>query len=140
MNLTKQKTEVERESGVHQEKLSKLFNSWRETEGKISLYVSPADAPAPEESADEAAADGGPSFDLGYLKINREEKKDGLVYFPYIMTLFMFIVCAKFLGLIPTSFTPTSHFAVTAVLALLVFVSVTVLGFVAVPDVPTFAA
>ncbi|MFK7744394.1 MAG: F0F1 ATP synthase subunit A [Roseobacter sp.] len=56
--------------------------------------------------------------------------KEGLKYFPYIMTLFMFIVCANFLGLIPTSFTPTSHFAVTVVLAMAVFVTVTVLGFV----------
>ena len=56
--------------------------------------------------------------------------KEGLKYFPYIMTLFMFIVCANFLGLIPTSFTPTSHFAVTVVLALAVFITVTVLGFV----------
>lgn len=56
--------------------------------------------------------------------------KEGVKYFPYIMTLFMFIVCANFLGLLPLSFTTTSHFAVTAVLALLVFVTVTVLGFV----------
>ncbi|MEE4188595.1 MAG: F0F1 ATP synthase subunit A [Roseobacter sp.] len=56
--------------------------------------------------------------------------KEGVKYFPYIMTLFMFIVCANFLGLIPTSFTPTSHFAVTVVLAMAVFITVTVLGFV----------
>ena len=56
--------------------------------------------------------------------------KEGVKYFPYIMTLFMFIVCANFLGLIPTSFTPTSHFAVTVVLAFAVFITVTVLGFV----------
>ena len=56
--------------------------------------------------------------------------KDGLVYFPYIMTLFMFIVVANFLGLIPLSFTTTSHFAVTVILALAVFLTVTVLGFV----------
>jgi len=56
--------------------------------------------------------------------------KDGVKYFPYIMTLFMFIVFANFLGLIPMSFTTTSHIAVTAVLALAVFISVTVLGFV----------
>ncbi len=56
--------------------------------------------------------------------------KEGLKYFPYIMTLFMFIVCANFLGLIPTAFTPTSHFAVTVVLALAVFLTVTILGFV----------
>ncbi len=46
------------------------------------------------------------------------------------MTLFMFIVSANFLGLLPLSFSTTSHFAVTVVLALLVFLSVTVLGFV----------
>jgi F-type H+-transporting ATPase subunit a len=56
--------------------------------------------------------------------------KDGVVYFPYIMTLFMFIVCANFLGLIPMSFTTTSHFVVTGVLALAVFFAVTILGFV----------
>ncbi|WP_371933268.1 F0F1 ATP synthase subunit A [Ruegeria discodermiae] len=56
--------------------------------------------------------------------------KEGVKFFPYIMTLFMFIVCANFLGMIPTAFTPTSHFAVTAVLALMVFITVTVLGFV----------
>ena len=55
--------------------------------------------------------------------------REGLKYFPYIMTLFLFIVFANFLGLIPGAFTVTSHIAVTAVLALLVFVSVTVLGF-----------
>ncbi|MFV0358184.1 F0F1 ATP synthase subunit A [Tropicimonas sp.] len=56
--------------------------------------------------------------------------KDGLKYFPYIMTLFMFIVCANFLGLLPMSFTTTSHVAVTATLALAVFITVTVIGFV----------
>lgn len=56
--------------------------------------------------------------------------KDGLKFFPYVLTLFLFIVTSNFLGLLPMSFTPTSHIAVTAVLALLVFVTVTVVGFV----------
>lgn len=56
--------------------------------------------------------------------------KDALAFFPYIMTLFLFIVMANFLGLIPTSFTTTSHIAVTAVLAMAVFLTVTVVGFV----------
>lgn len=56
--------------------------------------------------------------------------KEGVKYFPYVMTLFMFIVCANFLGMIPTSFTTTSHFAVTIPLALAVFLTVTILGFV----------
>ncbi len=56
--------------------------------------------------------------------------KDALSYFPFIFTAFLFILSANFLGLIPSSFTTTSHFAVTVVLALTVFISVTVLGFV----------
>ncbi|MBZ4023958.1 F0F1 ATP synthase subunit A [Rhodobacter sp. TJ_12] len=55
--------------------------------------------------------------------------KDGLKYFPYIFTLFLFIVFANFLGLIPMAFTPTSHIAVTGLMAMAVFISVTVLGF-----------
>ncbi len=56
--------------------------------------------------------------------------KDGLKYFPYVMTLFCFIVFANFLGLLPTAFATTSHIAVTAVLAVMVFLGVTILGFV----------
>ncbi|EIE50185.1 F0F1 ATP synthase subunit A [Salipiger aestuarii] len=65
-----------------------------------------------------------------YKMIEDVTGKDGLRYFPYIMTLFMFIVTANFLGLVPMSFTTTSHFAVTIVLALAVFLTVTILGFV----------
>lgn len=56
--------------------------------------------------------------------------KDGLKYFPYIMTLFMFIVFSNFMGLLPKSFTTTSHIAVTGVLALSVFLTVTAIGFI----------
>lgn len=56
--------------------------------------------------------------------------KDGLKYFPYIMTLFMFIVFANSLGLLPMSYTSTSQIAVTGVLAMAVFLTVTILGFV----------
>ncbi len=56
--------------------------------------------------------------------------KEGLKYFPYIMTLFMLILFGNALGLLPYSFTFTSHIAVTAFLAVLVFVAVTILGFV----------
>ncbi len=56
--------------------------------------------------------------------------KDALPYFPYIFTAFLFILSANFLGLIPTSFTTTSHIAVTAILAAAVFITVTALGFI----------
>ncbi|WP_099827048.1 F0F1 ATP synthase subunit A [Oceaniglobus indicus] len=65
-----------------------------------------------------------------YKMVEDVSGRDGLKYFPYIMTLFLFIVFANFLGLIPMSFTTTSHIAVTAVLALAVFLTVMVLGFV----------
>jgi len=72
--------------------------------------------------------------ELGYGFIHKMVEdvtgKDGLRFFPYIFTLFLFIVFSNFLGLIPTSFTTTSHFAVTIVLALGVFLTVTILGFV----------
>jgi F-type H+-transporting ATPase subunit a len=56
--------------------------------------------------------------------------KEGLKYFPYILTVFLFILFANVLALLPASFAPTSHIAVTGVLALAVFVSVTAIGFV----------
>ena len=56
--------------------------------------------------------------------------KEALPYFPYIMTLFIFIVFSNFLGLLPMAFTPTSHIAVTAVMAMMVFLAVTILVFV----------
>lgn len=56
--------------------------------------------------------------------------KDALPYFPFIFTAFLFILSANFLGLIPSSFTTTSHIAVTAILAMGVFLTVTVVGFV----------
>ncbi|SEM76801.1 ATP synthase F0 subcomplex A subunit [Pseudorhodobacter antarcticus] len=55
---------------------------------------------------------------------------EGVKYFPYVLTLFLFILFSNLLGLLPGSFTTTSHVAVTVVLAMMVFVGVTVLGFV----------
>lgn len=70
------------------------------------------------------------AYGFVYKMVEDVTGKDGLKYFPYIFTLFLFILMANFLGLIPGSFTTTSHIAVTAVLAGAVFVTVTVLGFV----------
>ncbi|MGZ9810971.1 F0F1 ATP synthase subunit A [Pseudoroseicyclus sp. H15] len=69
-------------------------------------------------------------YGFTYKMVEDVAGKDGLRYFPYIMTLFVFILFANLLGLIPTSFATTSHIAVTGVLALAVFLTVTILGFV----------
>jgi len=55
--------------------------------------------------------------------------QEGMRYFPFIFTLFMFILFGNVLGLLPYSFTFTSHIIVNATLALFIFVAVTVIGF-----------
>ncbi len=64
-----------------------------------------------------------------YKMVEDVAGKDAIPYFPAVMTLFMFIVFSNFLGLLPMSFTTTSHIAVTAVMAMAVFLFVTLLGF-----------
>jgi F-type H+-transporting ATPase subunit a len=54
---------------------------------------------------------------------------EGRRYFPFIFTLFMFILFGNLLGMIPYSFTYTSHIIVTFAMAAVVFVGVTVIGF-----------
>lgn len=49
-------------------------------------------------------------------------------YFPLVFTLFVMVLVGNFLGMIPYSFTYTSHLAVTAGLALLVFFTVLIIG------------
>lgn len=54
----------------------------------------------------------------------------GQKYFPFIFTLFMFVLASNMLGMIPYSFTVTSHIIVTFALAIFIFLGVTVIGFV----------
>ena len=54
---------------------------------------------------------------------------EGRKYFPFIFTLFMFILFGNMLGMVPYSFTFTSHIAVTFAMAIVVFLGVTILGF-----------
>ncbi|MCE2509793.1 MAG: F0F1 ATP synthase subunit A [Alphaproteobacteria bacterium] len=55
---------------------------------------------------------------------------EGKRFFPFVFTLFMFILFSNGLGLIPHSFTVTSHIIVTFALAAFIFLGVTLLGFV----------
>ncbi len=55
---------------------------------------------------------------------------EGRKYFPIIFTLFMFVLIGNLLGMVPYSFTFTSHIIVTFALAAVVFIGVTILGFV----------
>ena len=54
---------------------------------------------------------------------------DGRKYFPIVFSLFMFVLIGNMVGMIPYSFTFTSHIIVTFALAAVVFIGVTILGF-----------
>jgi F-type H+-transporting ATPase subunit a len=54
---------------------------------------------------------------------------EGMKFFPLVFSLFMFILVVNMIGLIPYTFTVTSHIIITASLALLVFLTVIVYGF-----------
>ena len=55
---------------------------------------------------------------------------DGRPFFPLIFTIFMFVLFGNMWGMMPYSFTFTSHIAVTFAMAAVIFVGVTILGFV----------
>jgi len=55
---------------------------------------------------------------------------EGMAFFPLVFSIFMFILFANVLGLIPFfGFTVTSHIVITVALALLVFLTVIIVGF-----------
>jgi F-type H+-transporting ATPase subunit a len=55
---------------------------------------------------------------------------EGRQYFPFVFSLFMFVLFCNVLGLLPGAFTVTSHIIVTGAMALFVFGMVTVVGIV----------
>ena len=54
--------------------------------------------------------------------------KEGKPYFPFIFTLFLFILFSNLLGLIPYSYTVTSQIVVTFAMAFTIFIGVTLIG------------
>ena len=66
-------------------------------------------------------------FIANMVRENVGEK--GMKYFPWIFTIFMFILVLNLLGLLPYSFTVTSHIIVTFALAAMVWLIITAIGF-----------
>jgi F-type H+-transporting ATPase subunit a len=54
--------------------------------------------------------------------------EEGAKYFPFVFSLFMFILFGNLLGMLPYGFTFTSHIAITFALAAIVFIAVTVVA------------
>ena len=55
---------------------------------------------------------------------------EGRKYFPFVFTIFIVVIMGNMLGMIPYSFTYTSHIAVTGILALMIFLMVTLFGLI----------
>jgi F-type H+-transporting ATPase subunit a len=58
----------------------------------------------------------------------RKRRRRGMKFFPFVFSLFMFILTANMIGIIPYTFTVTSHLIVTLALALMVFLTVLLYG------------
>ncbi|MCF4165137.1 F0F1 ATP synthase subunit A [Zavarzinia compransoris] len=54
----------------------------------------------------------------------------GMKYFPFVFTIFIFVLGANMLGMVPYSFTVTSHLAVTATMSLVIIIGITVIGLI----------
>ena len=63
------------------------------------------------------------------IVVNQINATKGQVYFPFIYTLFIFILVNNLIGLVPYSFASTSHFALTFSLSFTVVLGATILGF-----------
>jgi F-type H+-transporting ATPase subunit a len=69
------------------------------------------------------------SYEFVANMIHSSAGEDGLKFFPFVFTLFVFVLCCNFFGMVPGSFTVTSQIAVTFALASLVILTVIVTGF-----------
>ncbi len=68
------------------------------------------------------------AYDFPYRMAVDQIGHEGRKFFPFIFTLFFFVLMGNLLGLFPFSFTYTSHIAVTAALAVMVIVIVTIVA------------
>ena len=69
------------------------------------------------------------SYEFVASTIRSTAGAEGMKFFPLIFSLFMFICVSNLLGIIPFTFTISTHLVVTAALALLVFFTVLIYGF-----------
>src|SRR5438132_7721122 len=69
------------------------------------------------------------SYEFVANTIRSSAGAEGMKFFPLVFSLFMFIMVSNMIGIIPYTFTVSSHIIVTASLALLVFFTVLVYGF-----------
>lgn len=95
--------------------------------GLITLFIMAAAArgamiPGRLQSLGEA------SYEFIQGMVTEQVGDEGKKYFPFVFSIFMFVLFGNLLGMLPYAFTFTSHIAVTLTLAVIVFVTVTVIA------------
>lgn len=68
-------------------------------------------------------------FTIHSIVVNQINEKKGQIYFPFIYSLFVFILINNLIGMIPYSFASTSHFILTFSISFTVVLGATILGF-----------
>jgi len=66
---------------------------------------------------------------MAYGMVDENTGKEGQVFFPFVFSIFMFVLLCNVLGLVPYSFTVTSHLIVTITLAGMIFLGKLIIGF-----------
>jgi F-type H+-transporting ATPase subunit a len=69
------------------------------------------------------------SYEFVANTLRQSAGTEGMKFFPLVFSLFMFILVVNVIGLIPYTFTVTSHIIITVSLAMLVFLTVIIYGF-----------
>jgi F-type H+-transporting ATPase subunit a len=69
------------------------------------------------------------SYEFVATTLRNTAGPEGMKFFPLVFSLFMFILVLNVIGIIPYTFTVTSHIVITVALALLVFFTVVIYGF-----------
>ena len=68
------------------------------------------------------------SYEFVATTVRSTAGHEGMRFFPFVFTIFMFVLTLNFIGLVPYTFTVTSHIIVTAALAITVFLTVLLYG------------
>lgn len=70
------------------------------------------------------------SYEFVASTVRQSAGNEGMRFFPLVFSLFMFVLFANLFGMLPLSFTVTSHIIVTFALAMIVILTVIIYGFV----------
>merc|ERR1712093_514565 len=69
------------------------------------------------------------TYTMAYGMVEENTGKEGQIFFPFVFSIFMFVLRCNVLGLVPYSFTVTSHLIVTITLAGMIFLGKLIVGF-----------